>query len=694
MADGNFWQAASMGGGIITATLADAFNIFQPARAPKSYNPLKQPIPPRHFAYGRGRKPGVFVYYASVAGYTLDVQAFCHGRIAGDWQFYFHDDPITLNGDGTSQSIDGRYGDMITVKSRLGEPTETAFDHIIEKAEGTWTTNHRGDFTASVGMRCRMVTQEKMPKVFPNQQIELSATADWLCVYDWRDPAQDRDDPATWQWSENPIVCQVHDEWAASNYPLWSNADTALAEREKALADRIWARRFEPVLDLLTEEADACDELVALAAGGTVNRYTCFVWYDADTDRKTVREKFKRACDGWRAERSDGAMVIRCGRWVLNPTPITASMIVDIDNLSAGIPKSRLVNELQVRFRSPDHLYEVVDTIAWTDEDSISRRGRKSAALELDEVTNNSQARRLGKARFYALNAAYSGEIVLDLDSLPENFFEYRYHTLELDEGPTAFQSMYLEIVRSEIDLLERTVTVAVRSANPNMYEWDAATEEGANPGVIVSPSPGALITPTISSVTPVFEDLGAGTGVRLTIEGSGPDRDDLTWFAAWRVAGAVSWSESQYTDAAAGPPVELLTGFVTASPDIEVRIAYSTGAAELSDWSTAFDVDASVAPPEEEASLPSGLDAFQNGPDVEVSFSITADHGRVFRGSSTDAFVDATDISGELPATPGVPISFTDTAPAPGGYRYWAVAETAADLPSDPAGPVAVTVV
>jgi hypothetical protein len=266
-------------------------------------------------------------------------------------------------------------------------------------------------------------------------------------------------------------------------------------------------------------------------------------------------------------------------------------MIVDIDNLTAGISKSRLVNELQVRYRSPDHLYEIVDTIPWTDEGSITKRGRKSAALELGEVTNNSQARRQGKARFYTLNAEYSGEIVLDLDSLPVDFFDYRFHELQLDEGPTAFQSMDLEIIRSEMDLFERTVKVSVRSANEAMYDWNAATEEGENPGFIAQPEPSELAAPTISAVTPFYEATGSGSGIRLTIEGDGPARDDLTWFARWRVDGSTSWVEGQFTDSAGGSPVEMVTGFVPADVTLEVQIAYQTGSGTLSPWSVTEDV-------------------------------------------------------------------------------------------------------
>lgn len=692
---GDFFKVIAAGGGILTAAVVDSLGLLKPPERPVGFAPLRQPIPPRHFAYGRGRKPAVSAYYASVSGFTLDVLAFCHGRIGGNWQFYFHDDPVTLDGSGVSASIDGRYGDMIIVKSNDGAPTETAFDHIIEKSEGTWTSAHRGDHTASAGMRCRMVSQEKMQRVYPNQQVALSAEADWLCVYDWRDPAQDREDPSTWLFNENPIVCQVHDEWA-TNYPLWSNADTDLATREKAIADRIWARRFLPTLDLLTEEADACDEAVALAAGGTIPRYTCFVWYEATTERKTVREAFKRSCDGWRSERSDGAFVIRCGRWVKSPTPITASMIVDIDNLTAGIAKSRLVNELQVRFRSPEHLYEIVDTIPWTDEASITKRGRKSAALELGEVTNNSQARRLGKARFYALNADYSGEIVLDLDSLPADFFDYRFHELQLDEGPTAFQSMDLEITRSEMDLFERTVRVTVRSASEARYEWNAATEEGENPGVIVRPTPGELPAPSITTITPFFEDAGAGTGVRLNVVGSGPEREDLVWYVRWRVDGATSWVEGQFADADPTGGVEIDTGFVPANETLEVQIAYQTAGGELSPWGPeppdTVDTSTAALPP----AMPSGLSAVDNGttPDgatVQWNNGSDVTDAVVYIGGPADSFPGTGD-SGDLTATPGTTQTHNYLASA-GSYRIWVTNKNAAGE-SDPAGPVTVTVV
>lgn len=586
MADGEFW-AASAGLGLAAGVANSIMKMAQGER-PKTFTPLKQPVPPRHFAYGRGRKPGVFTFFQSVNGYTLDVIAFCHGRIRGDWEFYLNEDKIVLNPNGTTQGFDGHYGNPVVIKFREGLPTETAYDHIVEKAAGTWTASHRGDFTASAGMRCQMVAEDKMQRIYPNGQIQLSATADWLCVYDWRDPTQDRTDPTTWKWSENPIVCQVHDEWA-TNYPFWSHVDPVRAARERDIANRIWTRRFSSVLDVLTSEADACDELV-VSEGGTVPRYSAFVWYSADTDRKTVRDMFRRSCDGWSSERGDGSMILRCGRWLVSPTPISDDMIVDISGLSVGVPKSRLVNELQVRFASPDHRYELIDTQPFTDESSITRRGRKADTLELPEVTNNSQARRIGKANFYARNAPYEGQLILDLDQIPLTLFDYRFHPLAISEGPSAFNAMHIEILSSEVDWMDRTVTLSVRSASADAYDWDAGSEEGPPP-----PPPPAPPTP---EAIPVPEIIGSpefiNKAIRFTLDGPLP-YESLTPVIRWWPTANPSAVTMLDVFLSEGPDDDFyvfsgsITGFPATVDGLTASVAYRDGSGTLGEFTADY---------------------------------------------------------------------------------------------------------
>ena len=634
-------------------------------KRPDSFVTIKQTVPVRHFAYGRGRKPGAFAYWESANGHTLDVIAFCHGRIGGNWDFWFHDDPVEVGGDGvTAQGENGRYGGPIRVFHREGLPTETAYSQVTA-ISAAWTSAHRGDHTASAAVLCKMVSSEKMGRIYPNGQVETSAAADWLCVYDWRDEAQDREDPATWQWSDNPIVCWVHDEWAR-NAAYWDHPSRGALER--TLANRVWSRRFQPTLDILTAEADACDEMVEGA-----KRYTAFVWYMADTDRKSVREMFRRSCDGWMVERGDGAYIFRCGRWLVNPTPIDDAMLVELPLLRAGIAKSELINDLQIRFTSWDHNHEVVDTDPWTDEASIAKRGRKTEVLELPEVNVNGQARRVGKSAFYALNALYRGSLTIDLDRAPDNLFDYRFQRLQTVEGSSAFRDMTVEFGRPEINLLERTITVDFRSADPDRYAWGEA-EEGAGPGSDVRPGVGDIPVPTLAG-SPVY----AGGSIRFQIDGPLP-YESLTPVVRWWPTDTPTSVSLEDLVPVAGPGDDayVYTAVITGiGPGLEVltaEIGYRNAAGVLGVFTTAALVD---LPPPSFVEPPSDLIAtVENG---VVTFgwrnpiSDVFDFVNVYRGT-TSTFGAATLIDWRAGAA-GASLNVPDEPGADLDVYYWAAA-------------------
>jgi hypothetical protein len=121
--------------------------------------------------------------------------------------------------------------------------------------------------------------------------------------------------------------------------------------------------------------------------------------------------------------------------------------------------------------------------------------------------------------------------------------------------------------------------------ADINIDAWNPATEEGAGVSSAERPPPEALSIPTITTVAPFFESTGSGTGVRLNVVGTGPDRGDLTWYVRWRVQGATAWVEGQFADSDGTAGVELETGFVPADETLEVQIAYETGGGTLSEW-------------------------------------------------------------------------------------------------------------
>jgi len=637
---------------------------------PVGWSPIKQPIPPRHYAYGHGRKPGAALFYESVPKYTLDVLAFCDGRTAGTNRvLYFQDDIVTYDaGTGeTDQGEAGRYGGPVYVSFKDGLPTETAHAIVVARADGKWTSAHRADGTMTAGLVCQMVSDEKMRTIYPNGEIDLSIAQDWLCVYDWRDEAQDRLDPSTWQYSANPIVCWVHDEWYVNGLD--------------------WDRRFAPNLADLTAEADACDVLYPQAGGGTAPRYEAFVWYEADDDRKTVRDRFIRSMDGWMVELGDGSYLFRCGRWVEPTDILTASMLIDY-SWTAGVPKSRRVNEVQPRFRVAELLFEVADTDSVVNQDSIDAIGRKPVTLQLEEVTNNNQAMRLATIKLSEGEALYTGEWVFDLDRLPSSIFRNRFHRAQIADGPSSLADVYVEFLRIETDLSERVMRVQVRSVDPTRYDFDVS-QEGDGPVIEGRIPPSDAAQATITDIDVFYSD-DALPRLRLTLSDIGDP--DALYSVQWRATGDDDW-------VADAPRPAFISGAVTvetapvAATTLQVQVQTTT-AAGVSDWApsppAAVDATAptAVTPPPTNFLATGGVGVADLSMDAPATPGFSAVK---FRRSAT---VNYTDSVGVYSYAAGLSeaVVYQDTV-APGTWYYWAVAVSSEGVESVALGAQIATV-
>ncbi|MFN7010886.1 MAG: hypothetical protein ACK4PN_12725 [Allorhizobium sp.] len=190
---------------------------------------------------------------------------------------------------------EGRYSDKrVQIDHRVGLVPETAYTVLtnILAADGAWTSNHRGDGQASVAMIALNSSQKKQQKRFPYGHPRLSVEVDGVYVWDPRDPDQDPDDPGTWGWDRNAALIM-----------LWHQCFNEFGHR------RDYRKAILPVLDMWIEEADVCDEDVALAAGGTQKRYLCGGFDITDHDPKVATNAILSACDGWICERGDGALL-------------------------------------------------------------------------------------------------------------------------------------------------------------------------------------------------------------------------------------------------------------------------------------------------------------------------------------------------------------------------------------------------
>jgi hypothetical protein len=576
------------GGAPIAAIAALALATLYKPKTPKpeqTERAIKVAVPPRVSAYGRVKLFGAYcLFQTSTKGVAVDVWAFHDGRIDGIERYYLSDKQVTINASGfVIEGADGAYGDGDTIQigTRLGLDSETAFSEVIAAVPEVWTTDHRGDGIVTGCMVSKPVKAKNYNKVYPQggpDATPLGLVVRAQCVFDWRDTSQSVDDPLTWRWSENNALHVVH------YYLIRAGKD--------------WQTHFLPTLSYWTAFADDCDVAMPLKNGGTEARYRSCVSHKHTDTHKAVIGNLLACCDGFVAPRSDGALMAFSGRYVPPTVSVGPDIIVDY-SWDEGVVDEDAINEVAITYLSDQHDYTAVDATAWQDVEAIDAAGEiKSTSLD-NQVPSHAQARRLAKRLLSKTMALHRGSVTTSRRGRIVR--GQRFINLHIEEAGAVFYSGPAEITRLTRNLSTGGVTFTWIAADPNIDEWNPATEEG-NPapvGDVVATEP--LSTPTIISATAQYSAVGqtpegdepvdpspgqTATGARILIAASGPDRADVTWFARWRVGTSGSWNEREYADADPGPGVSFLTEFVPLATNINVQVSYSVGDGRLSAWS------------------------------------------------------------------------------------------------------------
>lgn len=573
--------------GISSALTPD---VPRPEAAPQN---RKQTLPPRVKATGRVRLGGPYMLLEAKANKLYVVIALHDGQISAFVNFYLNDDkgafadPATadLLGINASDVVltytggDGRYGalaasERVKLYFNTGLPTETAFADIVADltADDIWTTNHRGDGSASAGMICKHGDLEDFPTHFPNGIPELSVVADTQFVPDPREPGFDPADQGTWVYNANPVCALM------------------LYELVEMGAD--WNTVFAPTLDLWIAAMDVCDEAVALDAGGTEHRYSHGARFDTSNAPADVRRQYLSCFDGWMGENGSGAKTIYAGKYVA-PT-IDAFALVESGgeifeySYQEFTEDERAVNELVISYTSPEHDYNEVEADPWRDDETYDAGRGRPEQFSLPWVQSPTQARRLAKRKMAKLKAA-QWSITCNLAGL--RALGHRFIPLLIEDGDLVVDAVG-EVSNIEIDILALRVTISGVIADTTVDSWTPATEEG-NPPPAVDPSPGeALAAPTITAAVAV----AAAGGTKIEVTGTYPSRDDLQGRLQWRTQGTTVWTPEAFQAIAGGAGVKLLSGLVTTGANIEVQASYRTGAGAVSPWSATSTVTVSAS--------------------------------------------------------------------------------------------------
>lgn len=653
---------------------------------------IKTSRPPRVSAYGRSRLYGAYVLYETASnGTACDVYAVHDGELDAVEQYYLGDEPVTLSGSTVNAGDDGRYRDgAVNIYSTDGSAPGAGFPALTSILGGVWTAAHRGDGVVALALTAKSVKAKTFQETYPATGVPVpSIVARWQKCPD--PAAVDPLDESGWTWTENPVRQLLHYKLVREGpRPALPKSDPGYAAALAGLRATWWGRKIAPTLQYWIDAAADCDSAMPLKSGGTEARYRSTVAHKHTDEHKGPIAALLSTFDGWMAPRADGALVIYSGRYYA-PDPVDDLIgpdeIVSYTWQGGAVDDATAVNEIICGYVSAEHDYNTVECDPWRDETDISRRGQVlSGPLDV-QIPSHAQSRRLAKRKISRLLAVNRGTVTTNLAGRHARF--KRFVWLRLEEAGTVFYEGPAEIL-SLSRALRSGVSFEWVAADPNVDEWNPASEEGEPAAIGDRVPPLGPAAPVISATSVLFNTDGAR--VQLTVDS--PDRTDLTWYVHWRVQGASVWGpDEEYTDSDAGTAVTLVSALVPSDAVVEFQVAYQTGDGRFSEWSAVATVDtdsAALAPGPVTNLAATGA---AGTAEIEWRNPTTSNFSyvRVFRNTTTD-FGTAVDVSGPVAGGLGAITTFTDTVAA-GTYQYWVRAFSDSDVGATPTGPAAATV-
>lgn len=431
----------------------------------------RQTIPARRRGYGWLKLGGPMLLSYTVPPTRFQVVALHHGEIDAIVENWFSEFNCVVNGFG---KVLGHFEESgtprIELHTHLGTDTQAADTLLTANlaAAGVWTSNHRARGIAYAAIATTQTTAiEAFPITFPgNLPPPYRAVARASKVWDPRVGGQDKDNPTTWTWSDNPVLIALDYHRHADGMGL--DAFDAVYLTSAALtADWIPA-------------ANICDEVI-----GGQPRYSCWGSYLLPSDAPAnVLAAILSTCDGQTYQRGDGAIGIRVGKTIAPSVALDDAHILGYEGFVRGDNVFRVCNEVTAKYTSPDHDYQETDAQAWRDEADISARGQVlTKDIQLLWVPRHRQARRLMKLEHARCNPEWRGTVITDMAGMAAH--NERYISLTIDELSIVAQSF--EITAAPETIVSPggvQVRLQLASLDQSAFDWNTATEDGTPPPV------------------------------------------------------------------------------------------------------------------------------------------------------------------------------------------------------------------
>jgi hypothetical protein len=459
-----------------------------PERTPNDRQVIvKSSVAPRTRSYGRVRIGGAQMFLNAKSGVLYRVLAHADGQIDGIEEHLIADEVVTLDGSGWVVTPAKWLGNYVRIQWRDGG-TAPAHYTSLEAAFPDWDDTHLGKGIFHSLTSFRQNASENFSAAYPQaENTSYKVTIRAARVWDPRDLGQDPEDASTWVWSDNAALC-------------------ILDHLRHASGMGVPLSLIEPEIDAWIAAADACDDAVPLAAGGTEARYRVGGTYSFDERPADVLSRLMTACNARLWNGPSGGIAIAVGVWT-EPTVTIGDDAITGYELASGSEGPETANTLSAVYTDPSLGYVEADAEPWSNPDLVAAFGEKKADARLYMVPSHGQCRRLMKQALAKLAPAWKGQITTNLLAMPalaERFVRIQIAEVGLDITAEIDDVQF----RVEAGSIVTGLVIQFTAMDATTFDWDAEAEEGTAPE-----APPAIARTPIDAPTGVLVLIGERAG-------------------------------------------------------------------------------------------------------------------------------------------------------------------------------------
>lgn len=396
---------------------------------------------PSAYIYGETRVGGVVFYQETTNGnkYLHRCIALAGHEVNQIGTIYLNDEEITLDGDGLC-TAPSQYAGKVRVNKHLGAADQAADSDLVAESS-RWTSDHRARGVAYIYIRL-----EYNADSFPNGVPTVTAMVQGKKVYD---PST-----ATTAYSNNPALC-LRDYLISSGIADSSEINDTL----------------------FNTAANACEESVSLATGGTQDRYTTSGSFTSDVTPSESIQNILASMGGmiWYSQ----------GKWGCKAAVYTSPVLeLDEDDLRGSLSISTrnsrrdAFNKVTGIFRGEETNYFDSSYPSYRSQTFVDVDGGMESELELNLpfTDTSAMAQRISRIALYRNREQIKISGVFGMRAMALSVGDI----VEITNSRLGFDAKEFEVIEWAFGLnndMTLQVSMTLQEISAAVFDWNAYEE-------------------------------------------------------------------------------------------------------------------------------------------------------------------------------------------------------------------------